>query len=173
MVNCNYINISYYGNRAASKTHPGSVPDPVAPADLHHFSGEEAVLDEGVDVLAELHQPAAVAQRSQVEEGHQQRPGKAAQALPRTLLALHRLQVREARSPRERTAPHKAVAEDGPLKELTVEERRITFTCGYLDTWNMLSGYEDLLLDFLWVSCLDLSEFWGGSAHSSELFLLK
>lgn len=44
------------------------------------------------------------------------------ETLLRPPLALHRLQVRQARSTRQSTAPHQTVTEDGPLKELTVEE---------------------------------------------------
>lgn len=98
-----------------------SIPGSVTSSNVHRLSGEEAVFDEDVDILAELCQPAAVAQCGQVEQRHHQRWREALQTLLRPPLALHRLQVGEARSPRQSAAPHETVTQDGPLKELTEE----------------------------------------------------
>lgn len=98
-----------------------TVPGSIASCNVHRLSGEEAVFDEDVDILAELRQPAAVAQRSQVEQRHHQRRREALQILLCPPLALHRLQVGEACSPRQSTAPHQTVTQDGPLEELTEE----------------------------------------------------
>lgn len=96
------------------------IPGAVASADVDHLPREEAVLDEAVDVLAELRQPAAPTHGSEVEQRHHQGLGEALEALFGPLLTLHRLQVGEACTPRQSTAPDQTVAQDGPLEELTV-----------------------------------------------------
>lgn len=99
------------------------LPSSVASAHIHYLSWEETIFDEAVDVLTELRQPAVAAQSSQVEHWHHQGLREALQALLRSLLALHGLQVGEAGSARQSTAPHQTVAKDGPLKKLTVGGR--------------------------------------------------
>lgn len=89
---------------------------------IHRLPRKVALLDEGVDVLAELRQPAAAAQRGQVQQRHHQALREILEALLRPALALHRFQVSKARSTRQSAAPHQTVAQDGPLEELTEEE---------------------------------------------------
>lgn len=57
-----------------------------------------------------------------MEQRHHQRLREALQTLPRPPLTLHRLKISESRSPRQSTAPHQAVTQNGPLKELAEEE---------------------------------------------------
>lgn len=82
-----------------------SVPGSIVSSDIHRLPGEESVFDEDVDVFTELRQPAAVALSGEVEHGHHQSLRETLETLPRSPLALHRLQVREARSSRQSTAP--------------------------------------------------------------------
>lgn len=101
---------------------PPSLPSSVASSDLHRLAGEEAVLDVDVDVLAELGEPAAVANGCQVQQRKQQGGGEGLQAVASSPLALHRLQVGEARAAGQGAAPHQAVAQDGPLEELAAHD---------------------------------------------------
>lgn len=96
---------------------PGSVPS----CDFHGLSGEEAVLDEQVDVLAEVRQSAAVAYSGEVEQRRHQGGREALQALPGPALTLHGLQIGEASSTSQSAAPHQTVAQDGPLEEVAEE----------------------------------------------------
>ena len=57
-----------------------------------------------------------------MEQRHHQTLREALETLLCSPLTLHRLQVSEARSTRQSTAPHQTVAQDGPLKEVTEEE---------------------------------------------------
>lgn len=57
-----------------------------------------------------------------MEQRHHQRLREALQTLPCPPLTLHRLKISESRSARQSTAPHQAVTQNGPLKELTEEE---------------------------------------------------
>lgn len=101
--------------------HAPSLPVSVTSCQLYGLSGEEAVLDEHVDVLTEVRQSAAAAYSREVEQRHQQRGREALQTLPGAPFAIHGLQIGEAGSTREGAAPHQAVAQDGPLEELTAE----------------------------------------------------
>lgn len=98
-----------------------SVPGSVTPCDLYSLSREEAVLDELVDVLTQVRQSAATAYSSEVEQRHHQGGREALQALAGPAFTLHGLQVGEASSPSQSTAPHQTVAQDGPLEELAEE----------------------------------------------------
>lgn len=98
------------------------VPRSVTSTHIHHLPRKEPVFDKIIDILAELCQPTALAQGSKVEQGHHQGLGEAPKTLPRPPFTLHRLKVSEACSPCQSTAPHQAVTQNGPLKELTVEE---------------------------------------------------
>lgn len=100
---------------------PRSLPVSVTPREFYGLSGEEPVLDERVDILAEVRQSAAAAHSRKVEQRHQQRGREALQTLSGAPLAVHGLQIGEASSTRQGTAPHQAVAQDGPLEELTAE----------------------------------------------------
>lgn len=110
-----------------------SIPGSVSSCDLYGLSREEAVLDEQVDVLTEVRQPAAMADRSKVEQRHHQGGREALQALSGPPFTLQCLQVGEASSASQSTAPHQTVAQDGPLEELA-EERTTLRPQGLPDT---------------------------------------
>lgn len=99
------------------------VPGSVVSRDVHRLSREEAVFNEDVNVLAELRQPAAAAGSGQVKQRQHQGCREALQTLPGPPLALHRLQVGEARPSRQSAAPHQTVTQDGPLEELTADRK--------------------------------------------------
>lgn len=108
-----------------SQAPPSSLPGSVTSCDFYGLSREETVLNEKVDVLTEVRQSAAMADSSKVEQWHHQGGREVLQALSGSAFTLHGLQIGEACSTGQGTAPHQTVAQNGPLEELAEEKTKL------------------------------------------------